>query len=55
MEQPKKQKLERKSDTTRLDAVVCALASNPNIYPKMTEPSLVATAKKILVEVDKLG
>lgn len=53
MEQPKKQKPERKSDTTRLDAVVCALASNSNTYPKLTIPALVATAKLILAEIDK--
>jgi hypothetical protein len=54
MEQAKKQK---PSATTiqRLDALVTALASNPNVYPKLTEPSLVATARKILAEIDKLG
>lgn len=54
MDAPKKQKLSA-TTSPRLDALVAALASNPNIYPKLTEPSLVATARKILAEIDKLG
>lgn len=53
--EPKKQKPSA-SNSQRLDALVAALASNPNAYPnKLSESALVATAKKLLAEIDKLG
>lgn len=58
MEQPKKRKIENVYPplvNSSLEQMVAALASNPNVYPKLTEPSLVATARKILAEIDKLG